>query len=242
MLPRPDTAIVIPTYNERDTITTILDAVRARLPDADILVVDDSSPDGTADIVTDLGRSDERVSLLLREAKEGLGAAYVAGFRHLLDLGYRRIVQMDADFSHDPSYLSAMVAELDAGADLVIGSRYIPGGGTRDWPLFRRLTSRGGSLYAALLLGLPIRDVTGGFKAWSAPLLRAAIKHELALAGFGFQIEMNYRARLLGADIREIPIIFPDRQEGQSKMNRGIFAEALVGVWRLRCAGRRLVE
>jgi len=239
---KPDIAVVIPTYNERDTITTILDAVRARLPDADILVVDDSSPDGTADIVADRGRLDERISLLLRDAKEGLGAAYFAGFRRLLDSGYRRIVQMDADFSHDPAYLPTMVAELDAGADLVIGSRYVTGGGTLDWPLFRRLTSRGGSLYAALILGLPVRDVTGGFKAWSAPLLRAAIKHELALAGFGFQIEMTYRARLLGAEIREIPIIFPDRREGQSKMSRSILVEALVGVWRLRQAGRRLIE
>ena len=137
MAAKPNTAVVIPTYNERDTITTILDAVRNRLPAADILVVDDSSPDGTAGIVTDRGREDSHIGLLLRETKEGLGAAYVAGFRQLMSAGYERIVQMDADFSHDPAYLLPMLAELDGGADLVIGSRYVRGGGTQNWPLLQ---------------------------------------------------------------------------------------------------------
>lgn len=238
---RANIAVVIPTYNERENITALLVAVHRQMPDADLLVVDDSSPDGTGDVVRELMADNPSVTLHTRPGKEGLGVAYVDGFSRALACGYDRIVQMDADFSHEPEHLPAFMAALDDGADLVIGSRYVKGGGTQDWPPLRRLVSRAGSLYASTVLGLPVKDATGGFKCWRRELLEKVIRRDLTIRGFGFQIELTYRAHLLGAIIREVPIAFSDRSHGESKMSAAIFREALLGVLRLRTAGRRLV-
>ncbi len=235
-------AVTIPTYNEKENILPLLAAVHQHLPEAQILVVDDSSPDGTAQLVRDFMTKNTFVSLLQRKAKEGLGAAYVDGFSRLISEGYDQIFQMDADFSHDPACLPQFLEQLNSGARLVIGSRYVRGGRTENWGVIRKLTSRGGSLYAATILGLALNDVTGGFKCWNASLLAKVIKRPLLLKGFGFQIEMNYRAHLLGARICEIPIVFADREKGYSKMSRRIFVEALQGVIRLRRKGSSLVE
>jgi len=234
--------VVIPTYNERENITAAMTSVHDQLPDADILVVDDSSPDGTGDLVHEFAASHSFVALHTRSTKQGLGAAYFDGFRRALASGYEWVVQMDADGSHKPEYLPAFMRALAEGADLVVGSRYVRDGGTEGWPLSRRLVSRGGSLYAATLLGLPVSDVTGGFKGWRGELLSQVVRRDLLLTGFGFQIELTYRAHLLGAAIVEVPIIFPDRQLGESKMSAGIFKEAFLGVLRLRKAGKSLLE
>lgn len=230
--------VVIPTFNERDNIGGLLAAVRATLPAACLLVVDDQSPDGTAAAVRERRRQDEAIDLLMRARREGLGPAYIAGFRQALTAGARAVVQMDADLSHRPEYLPDLLAALVDGADLVLGSRYVPGGGTEGWPWTRRLTSRLGSRYATLVLGLGVHDATGGYRCWRAALLARVIEKPLRLRQFGFQIEMAYRARLLGAALREVPIVFPDRRVGTSKMRLGIALEALAGVWRLRCARR----
>jgi len=234
--------IAIPTYNERENIIPLLEAAHSFVPGAHLLVIDDSSPDGTATLVAEFAQRNPHVEVKVRPRKEGLGAAYVDGFGHLLAAGYDVVLQMDADFSHKPENLPRFVETLAAGADLVIGSRYVPGGGTENWGWRRKLTSRGGSIYAATVLGVPVKDVTGGFKGWRATLLRRVIAKELLLKGFGFQIELTYRARLLGANIREIPIVFPDRTRGASKMSGAIFREAFFGVLRLRRMGRRLVS
>lgn len=234
-------AVVVPTFNESGTIIALLRALRDVLPQARLLVVDDSSPDGTADLVRGRLAEDAYLDLLVRAHREGLGPAYVEGFRRVLAAGAERVVQMDADFSHRPEDLPALVAAVAAGADLALGSRYVAGGATEGWPWTRRCTSRGGSLYAALLLGLHVQDATGGFRCWRAELLAQAIGRPLLLRQFGFQIEMLYRARLLGAAVREVPIRFPDRRVGSSKMRLGIAVEALAGVWRLRRARRRVL-
>jgi dolichol-phosphate mannosyltransferase len=232
-------AVVVPTFNESGTIVALLQALRAVLPHARLLVVDDGSPDGTADLVRGLQAGDRCLDLLVRPRREGLGPAYIDGFRRLLGAGAQRVVQMDADFSHRPEDLPALLAAVAAGADLALGSRYVQGGATEGWPLQRRCTSRGGSVYASVLLGLHVHDATGGYRCWRAELLARAIEQPLLLRQFGFQIEMLYRARLLGAAVREVPIRFPDRRVGASKMRLGIAVEALAGVWRLRLARRR---
>jgi dolichol-phosphate mannosyltransferase len=196
----------------------------------DVLVVDDASPDGTGEIAEDLDReTGGRVHALRRTGPRGLGAAYREGLGRGLREGYPRIVQMDADFSHDPARLPALLAALDR-ADLAVGSRYVRGGGVRNWGLLRRTVSRGGSLYARLLLSLPVNDATGGFKAWRQEALRAVDLSRVLSEGYCFQIEMTWRAHRAGARIREIPIVFPDRRVGRSKMCRRIFLEA---VWRV---------
>jgi dolichol-phosphate mannosyltransferase len=230
--------VVVPTFNERDTIIPLLKAVRAALPEARLLVVDDQSPDGTAEAVRVHRLADAGVDLLVRARREGLGPAYIDGFRQALAAGARAVIQMDADFSHRPEHLPALLGALRSGADLVLGSRYAAGGSTEGWPWPRRLTSLVGSRYAALILGLGVRDATGGFRCWRAALLARGVERPLYLRQFGFQIEMLYRARLLGAAVREVPIHFPDRRVGVSKMRFGIAVEALVGVWRLRLAPR----
>jgi len=234
------TLIVIPTYNERDGVTAIIDAVRASVPSAHILIVDDNSPDGTGQIADEMAARDPQVRVKHRPGKQGLGPAYVDAFQQALQEGWQRIVQMDADFSHDPKDIPRLLVALDAGAGLVIGSRYVPGGGTVNWGLRRRLVSRGGSLYARTILAVKIRDLTGGFKAWTADTLRAVSLDDVAAKGYGFQIEMTYRALGAGVRVVEIPIQFVDRRLGQSKMSGTIFAEALTIVWRLRSRrGRR---
>jgi len=229
------TWVVLPTYDEAENLEPIAAAIQQALPAATLLVVDDGSPDGTGAIADRLAAADPRVRVLHRAAKAGLGRAYLAGFRIALDGGAERIVQMDADWSHDPAALPDLLAPvLDGAADLVIGSRYIRGGRVVDWGLLRRFVSRGGSLFARLVLGLPANDLTGGFKAWRAATLRAVDFAGVHAGGYVFQVEMTYRAHRGGARIREIPITFRDRRVGQSKMSRRIVGEALVVVLQLR--------
>jgi dolichol-phosphate mannosyltransferase len=228
-----DCTVIIPTYNEADNIGQLIPQVLA-YPRCRILVVDDSSPDGTGALVERLAREEPRIGLLARPGKLGLGTAYIAGFRQALAQGARLIVEMDADFSHDPRYLPALIDAASSGYDLVLGSRYVRGGGTTDWGLSRKLISRGGNLYAGIILGLPIADSTGGYRCYRRSLLEAINLDAVRSNGYAFQIEMAYRARAAGARIGEVPIIFPDRRVGKSKMSRRIVLEALVNVWRLR--------
>jgi dolichol-phosphate mannosyltransferase len=234
----PSTVIVIPTYNERDCLPQIVPAVRAAVPAADILVVDDNSPDGTGVLADELAAADRHVRVLHRVRKQGLGAAYLAAFNFALDAGidrgWKRVVQMDADFSHDPKDVPRLLATLDAGADLAIGSRYAEGGGTENWGLGRRLISRGGGIYAQSVLGVDVRDLTAGFKAWNAATLRGIDLDAVSAKGYGFQIEMTFRALQNGFKVVEVPIKFIDRRVGQSKMSGTIFFEALTLVWQLR--------
>lgn len=224
---------MLPTYNEAENLPVVVPAILKQLPQATVLVVDDGSPDGTGGLADDMAAADHRVRVLHRPAKQGLGRAYVAGFGAALEAGARRVVQMDADGSHDPGRLSDLVGALDE-ADLVIGSRYVAGGGVRNWGLLRRLVSRGGSLFARLVLSLPAHDLTGGFKAWRADVLAGTPWQRLHSGGYVFQIEMTYLAVRRGARVREVPIVFVDRRAGASKMSRRIIVEALFVVLRLR--------
>ena len=222
--------VVLPTYNEATNIERLVAAVRAKLPaSAQVLVVDDDSPDGTGEIAARLGGEDDAVHCLHRPAKEGLGPAYIAGFRAALAGGAGLVVEMDADFSHDPAYLPRLL-ETAGRADVVIGSRYVPGGGVTDWGGVRRGISRGGSAYARFVLGVGIRDLTGGFKCFRREVLEAIDLDAVRSLGYAFQVEMTYRAIELGFDVVEVPIVFRDRQAGASKMSRSIVAEA---IWRV---------
>jgi dolichol-phosphate mannosyltransferase len=233
--PRPGPWVVLPTYNEAENLESIATAILAALPAATLLVVDDGSPDGTGQLADRLAVADDRIRVLHRTAKAGLGRAYLAGFRVALDGGATAVLQMDADWSHDPASLAALLEPVtDGSADLVIGSRYTPGGGVVDWGFARRVISRSGSLFARLMLGLPARDLTGGFKAWRAATLATIDFGGVHAGGYVFQIEMTYRANRAGARIREVPITFRDRRVGQSKMSRRIVLEALVVVCQLR--------
>ncbi|HZM73935.1 MAG TPA: polyprenol monophosphomannose synthase [Candidatus Polarisedimenticolia bacterium] len=239
----PGAWVVLPTYNEADNLPGIAAAILEVLPAATLLVVDDSSPDGTGELAEELARTDPRVRVHHRPAKAGLGRAYLDGFRVALAGGATALVQMDADWSHDPSALPRLVAPIISGdADLVIGSRYVAGGRVEDWGVGRRLISRGGSLFARVVLGLSPHDLTGGFKAWRVATLEAIPFAGVHAGGYVFQIEMTYRAARGGARITEVPITFRDRRVGQSKMSRRIIVEALLVVLRLRWAelrGRR---
>jgi dolichol-phosphate mannosyltransferase len=227
--------VVLPTYDEAENIEPIAAAILAALPTATLLVVDDDSPDGTGRLADGLAAVDARVQVRHRRLKQGLGRAYLDGFDVALAGGAATVVQMDADFSHDPAVLPALVAPIrDGTADLVIGSRYTKGGGVVDWGLGRRFVSRGGSLFARLVLGLGQNDLTGGFKAWRAETLAAVPFDGVHAGGYVFQIEMSFRADRAGARIREVPITFRDRRVGQSKMSRRIVVEALVVVVQLR--------
>ncbi len=227
--------VIVPTYNEADNIRPITAAVLDVLPTATLLVVDDGSPDGTGRIADELAAADPRIRVRHRAAKQGLGRAYLDGFGVALDGGATVVVQMDADFSHDPAVLPTMIAPIESNeADLVIGSRYTKGGGVVDWGIGRRLISRGGSLFARTVLGLKPRDLTGGFKAWRASTLAAVPFNGVRAGGYVFMIEMTYRASRAGARVREVPITFRDRRVGQSKMSRRIFIEAFVVVLQLR--------
>jgi dolichol-phosphate mannosyltransferase len=227
--------VVLPTYNEADNLPGIAAAILAALPGSTLLVVDDSSPDGTGRVADELAAAEPRIRVLHRPAKQGLGRAYLDGFRVAMEGGAAVVVQMDADWSHDPERLPALV-ELIRGdhADLVIGSRYVRGGSVLDWGLGRRLISRGGSLFARTVLTLRANDLTGGFKAWRATTLAAIPFEGVHAGGYVFQIEMTWRAGQAGARLREIPITFRDRRVGQSKMSRRIIVEALVVVLQLR--------
>jgi dolichol-phosphate mannosyltransferase len=227
--------VIVPTYDEADNVGPITAAILAALPAATVLVVDDDSPDGTGRLADDLAAADPRIRVLHRSAKQGLGRAYLDGFAIALAGGAQTVVQMDADFSHDPGALPGIVAPIaDGSADLVIGSRYTRGGGVVDWGIGRRVISRGGSLFARMVLGLGPNDLTGGFKAWRAGTLAAVPFAGVHAGGYVFQIEMTFRASRAGARIREVPITFRDRRIGQSKMSRRIVVEALVVVVQLR--------
>ncbi len=229
------TWVVLPTYQESENLPGIAAAILASLPGATLLVVDDNSPDGTGQLADALAKDDSRIKVRHRPGKQGLGRAYLDGFRVALDGGAGTIVQMDADWSHDPASLPALIAPITEGrADLVIGSRYTKGGQVLDWGLARRIISRGGSLFARIVLGLRPNDLTGGFKAWRATTLGALPLDGIHAGGYVFQIEMTHRASRAGARIVETPITFKDRLLGQSKMSRRIIIEALVVVVRLR--------
>jgi dolichol-phosphate mannosyltransferase len=233
--PGSGTWVVLPTYNEAENLPAIVEAILAALPGAALLVVDDNSPDGTGDLADALAAADPRVRVRHRPGKAGLGRAYLDGFRVALAAGAETIVQMDADFSHDPAVLPDLTAPVAAGAaDLVIGSRYVKGGGVVDWGIGRKVISRGGSLFARTVLALPVNDLTGGFKAWRGTTLASIPFSGVHAGGYVFQIEMTWRAKLAGARIREIPITFQDRRVGSSKMSRRIIVEALVVVVSLR--------
>jgi dolichol-phosphate mannosyltransferase len=227
--------VVTPTYNEAETVRQHVEAVLARPTQPDVLIVDDGSPDGTADIVRALAEEHPgRVLLLERAGKLGLGTAYVAGFkRALAEERWDVIVQMDVDGSHEPAAIDDLLASMN-GADLVIGSRYVPGGRVENWPWSRRTVSWVGNLYARTVLRTPLRDLTGGFKAWRSDLLTRLDVDSFAANGYGYQIETTFRALQSGARVIEVPITFRDRELGESKMNTGIAMEAVSAVWRIR--------
>jgi dolichol-phosphate mannosyltransferase len=229
------TWVVLPTYNESENLPGIAEAILAAVPGSTLLVVDDGSPDGTGELADRMAGENPRVRVKHRPAKAGLGRAYLDGFRSALDAGATSVIQMDADWSHDPAALPSLLAPiLTDRADLVIGSRYTRGGKVLDWGLGRRIVSRGGSIFARTVLGLAPQDLTGGFKAWRASTLGAISFDGIHAGGYVFQIEMTYRASRAGARVAEVPITFRDRVVGQSKMSRKIILEALLVVLRLR--------
>jgi len=228
---------VIPTYNERDNLEPIVSRVRTSVPAADILVVDDNSPDGTGEIADKIAASDNRVHVLHREVKAGLGAAYIAGFTWGLDRGYDVLVESDADGSHDPADLPGMLAAL-ADADLVIGSRYVPGGTTVNWPRSRELLSRSANFYVRIMLGIGVHDATAGYRAYRASTLRAIGLDEVESQGYCFQIDLTLRTAQEGLRIREVPITFTERARGASKMSNAIVTEALLRVAQWGVAAR----
>lgn len=226
--------VVIPTYNEIDNIDSIIDAVFAVKNDMNILIVDDNSPDGTANVVKEKMKNDNRIHLIKRPGKMGLGTAYCDGFKYALEHDFEAIMEMDADFSHNPEDIPRFIKEIESGNDLVIGSRYICGVNVVNWPLRRLILSYGASLYSRIITGIPIKDATGGFKCFRAEALAKIDLNKIKSNGYGFQIEMNYRMWKSGAKIKEISIIFIDRRSGVSKMNKKIIWEAIFLVWKLK--------
>lgn len=237
------TLVVMPTYDEASNIVEALTRVRAAVPDVDVLVVDDNSPDGTAELARTAAAELGQIDVLVRPKKDGLGNAYRHGFRVGLDRGYDRLVQMDADLSHDPAALPCLLAELDAGAVAVIGSRYVPGGSIPHWPWHRRALSKWGNRYAGAVLGMSVRDATAGYRAYDADTLEAIDVFNTRAKGYGFQIETAYRVARSGGTLAEVPISFTDRVRGQSKMSVSVMVEelALVTWWGIRDRFRRLV-
>jgi dolichol-phosphate mannosyltransferase len=236
------TLVITPTYVEAENIDEFLRRARAALPSADILVVDDNSPDGTADIAEATADELGGIDVLRRPAKQGLGSAYRAGFAIGLDKGYEALVQIDADLSHDPAVLPNLLSEVESGVDLAIGSRYVPGGEIPHWPWFRRALSRYGNRYAALVLGTGVKDATSGYRVYRADTLKSIDYATTRAKGYGFQIETEYRVHAWGGRITEVPIVFTDRVRGYSKMTWFIFAEELLLVtwWGIRDRARRL--
>ncbi|MFH1435397.1 MAG: polyprenol monophosphomannose synthase [Pseudomonadota bacterium] len=229
--------IITPTYNEKENIDRFMEKALEAFPDADMLVIDDSSPDGTARIVEERSKRDGRIHLKVRPGKLGLGSAYIDGFGWALEHGYERVYEMDADFSHDPKYLSTIRDELVKGSDLVIGSRRVKGGGVEGWGPVRHAISGGGSIYSRLVLGIPVKDLTAGFKGIRRKVLETLEWDRFYSRGFFFQVETHYRAWKAGFRIKEVPILFKDRTAGKSKMNRKIFFEALLLALKLRIKG-----
>jgi len=239
-VPAPATAgparralVCLPTYEERDNLRQMVAAIHRVVPGADVLVIDDNSPDGTGRLADELAAHDTRVHVLHRAGKEGLGRAYLAGFAWALARDYGLVLEMDCDFSHDPGHLPALLAAVEQ-ADLALGSRYVKGGGTVNWGLLRKIISRGGSLYARLILGLSVRDLTGGFKCFRREVLEAIDLASVECTGYAFQIELTFRAARAGFRIAEVPIVFVDRRVGHSKMSRRIVLEAVRKVWSIR--------
>jgi dolichol-phosphate mannosyltransferase len=235
-------AVCLPTFNEAENVGAMLDALLAVFAEHQInghvLVIDDSSPDGTAEIADERGRDDPRIAVLGRPRKEGLGLAYRDGFRRVLDDGAEVVLQMDCDFSHDPEAIPSLLAALD-DADFALGSRYVRGGGVVGWPLLRQAISKGGCLYARTVLGIPVHDLTGGFKAFRSEVLEYLLGRSIDAKGYGFQVQMTYEAIRAGYRPKEVPIIFRDRVRGKSKMHFGVVTEAAVMVPRLRLAALR---
>ncbi|MGW0704286.1 polyprenol monophosphomannose synthase [Streptomyces sp. NPDC002867] len=236
------TLVIIPTYNEAENIKAIVSRVRAAVPGADVLVADDNSPDGTGKFADELAATDEQVHVLHRKGKEGLGAAYLAGFRWGIEHGYGVLVEMDADGSHQPEELPRLLTALK-GADLVLGSRWVPGGRVVNWPRHREFLSRGGSTYSRMLLGVPIRDMTGGYRAFRAETLQGLGLDDVASQGYCFQVDLARRAVAAGFHVVEVPITFVERELGDSKMNRDIVVEALwrVTAWGVGSRAKRLL-
>jgi dolichol-phosphate mannosyltransferase len=226
--------IIVPTYNERENVPLVAIEFLAPVAGAELLFVDDASPDGTGSVLDEIASRDPRVHVMHRSGKLGLGTAYLDGFRWALERGYRLVIEMDADFSHDPRYLPRLVEVAEAGADVVIGSRYIAGGGTINWGLGRQFISRAGGRYARSVLGFDVNDPTSGFVCYRRETLALIDLAAVRSNGYGFQIEMKYRAHRAGLRLVEVPIVFEDRRVGQSKMSGSIVAEALWMVWRLR--------
>jgi dolichol-phosphate mannosyltransferase len=225
--------VCLPTYDEKDNVVPMTEAILAATADVDVLIIDDNSPDGTGQLADAIAAREPRVKVLHRAGKEGLGKAYLAGFDWALGHGYELILEMDADFSHDPECLPGML-EAARGADLVLGSRNVPGGGTVNWGLGRKIISRGGSLYARTILGIPVRDLTGGFKCFHRKVLESIDLPTVECSGYAFQIELTFRALRRGFRVVEFPIVFVDRRVGRSKMSKRIVLEALLKVWSIR--------
>jgi dolichol-phosphate mannosyltransferase len=235
----PEAWLILPTYNEAENIGPFVAAVLENLPaNARVLIVDDSSPDGTGEIADRMAAEREAVGVLHRPLREGLGPAYIAGFREALAGGAELILEMDSDFSHEPAYLPSLLEAIE-GADLAIGSRYVPGGGVGDWGAVRRAISRGGSTYSRLVLGVEVKDMTGGFKCFRRETLEAIDLDAIRSKGYAFQVELTYRVVQKGFRVVEVPIVFRDRRVGSSKMSRAIVAEAIWRVPLLRFGGRR---
>ncbi len=230
----PRVLVLTPTYDERDNLERFVAGLFERLPDAHLLVIDDASPDGTGELADTIAAADARVSVLHRPAKLGLGSAYLAGFRHALAGSYDLVFEMDTDLSHDARHLPAFLRAFEEGADVVVGSRAIAGGGVVGWGPGRHLLSAGGSLYARIILGIEVRDVTTGYKAYSRRALEALDIDAVRSNGYAFQIETTYRALCAGLRVVEVPIVFVDRRVGRSKLDRHVLAEAVLAPWRMR--------
>lgn len=228
------TLIVTPTYNEIENLGGFVERVRKALPEAHMLIVDDNSPDGTGALADGIAAKDDHVKVMHRAGKLGLGTAYLEAFTRGVAEGYERFIEMDADMSHDPKYLASFVKAFDDGHDVVVGSRNVEGGSVEGWGLGRHVLSKGGSLYSRGVLGLPVKDLTTGYKGFTRRALDTIDLTRVRSNGYSFQIEMTFRASLAGLKIKEVPIVFVDRTKGQSKMSRRIFAEAIAVVWRLR--------
>ena len=234
--PAGGTLVIIPTYNERQNLPLIVSRVRASVPDCHVLIADDSSPDGTGDLADQLAATDDHVHVLHRPGKQGLGAAYLDGFDWGLHRGFDVLVEMDADGSHQPEQLPSLLERIDAGADLVLGSRWVPGGSVKNWPRHRLLLSRGGNVYTRLALGIPIQDATGGYRAFHRRGLERLVLADVESQGYCFQVDLAWRAVRAGMRVEEVPITFVERELGASKMSQAIVVEAL---WRVTQWGAR---
>ncbi len=242
--PRPPldrVAVLIPTYNERENLPAAVRGVRAAVPSADVVVLDDSSPDGTGEVADALAAEDPQVFVIHRPGKEGLGAAYLSGFRWALDAGYDAVVEMDADGSHRPEHLPSLLAAAEQ-ADAVIGSRWVPGGSVVNWPLHRKALSVGGNLYVKVLLGMPVNDATAGFRVYRADALRVMGLEDVASQGYCFQTDLTWRAVRSGLTVVEVPITFVEREVGASKMSRDVMTESLRRItgWGVRHRARQV--